>query len=328
MAAELQSLKNTVAPRPSLGSLTTELPPIRPVQFSSASPPVPSLPQLTLPGTLSGTLPGGLPTPGTLPGPFLSNLGVPTLPPPIFTRPRPFSISSEASTPTPRASDAVSVSYSLAGLRRPAQPRALGSRVFSGDDINYYFDRYFEHFHPYFPVVRQRDPDICYERGHVLFWAIIMTACRRFAKDDSVYQFLMDSLLPEIWNAISRPPLKLPIINALLLVATWPFPDIRFLTDPSMIFTGIAMNSALLTGLHTGRGAHTEFTGLLDKVDTTDEEAVYTWAGCAIISHRYVNTLLLVWVHANLHIQSRCLYGVSVTESALQPNHRLPSRRE
>ncbi|KAJ4385315.1 hypothetical protein N0V85_008137 [Neurospora sp. IMI 360204] len=100
-----------------------------------------------------------------------------------------------------------------------------------------------------------------------------MTACRRFAKDDLVYQFLMDSLLPEIWNVISRPPLKLPIINALLLVATWPNPDIRFLTDPSMIFTGIAMNSALLTGLHTGRGAHTEFTGLLDKVDTTDEEA-------------------------------------------------------
>lgn len=158
--------------------------------------------------------------------------------------------------------------------------------MFSGDDINYYFDRYFEHFHPYFPVVLQRDPDICYERGHVLFWAIIMTACRRFAKDDLVYQFLMDSLLPEIWNAISRPPLKLPIINALLLVATWPNPDIRFLTDPSMIFTGIAMNSALLTGLHTGRGAHTEFTGLLDKVDTTDEEAIYTWAGCAIISHR------------------------------------------
>ncbi|KAK3494951.1 uncharacterized protein B0T23DRAFT_121741 [Neurospora hispaniola] len=286
LAAELQSLKNTVAPRPSLGGLTTELPPIRPVQFSSASPPVPSLPQLTLPGTLSGTLPGGLPTPGTLPGPFLPGLGVPTLPPPIFTRPRPFSISSEASTPTPRASDATSVSFSLAGLRRPAQPRALGSRVFSGDDINYYFDKYFEHFHPYFPVVRQRDPDICYERGHVLFWAIIMTACRRFAKDDSVYQFLMDSLLPEIWNAISRPPLKLPIINALLLVATWPNPDIRFLTDPSMIFTGIAMNSALLIGLHTGRGAHTEFTGLLDKVDTTDEEATYTWAGCAIISHR------------------------------------------
>src|SRR4051794_24758210 len=56
--------------------------------------------------------------------------------------------------------------------------------------------RYFEHFHPYLPVVRARDPDACYKRGPVLFWAVIMTACRRFARDDTAFQFLIDSLLP------------------------------------------------------------------------------------------------------------------------------------
>jgi len=148
--------------------------------------------------------------------------------------------------------------------------------------------RYFEHFHPYLPIVRSRDPDAIYKRGPVLFWAIIMTACRRFARDDTVFQFLIDSLLPEIWSSVSQPPLRLPIINSLLLLATWPFPTIRFLSDPSMIFAGIAMNSSFLTGLHTGQGGHSEFKGANCIKRDTDEEAIFTWAGCAIISHRCV----------------------------------------
>lgn len=96
----------------------------------------------------------------------------------------------------------------------------------------------------------------------------------------------MDTLLPEIWNEVSQPPLRLATINTLLIVAAWPPPTIRFLTDPSLIFTGIAMNSAFLTGLHTGHGSHSEFKSPLYKFDTTDEEATFTWAGCAILSHR------------------------------------------
>ena len=148
------------------------------------------------------------------------------------------------------------------------------------------YRRYFEHFHAYLPIVRTRDPDTCYRRGPVLFWAIIMTACRRFARDDTAFQFLIDSLLPLIWCSVSQPPLHLSIINAILLLATWPFPTIRFLTDPSLIFAGIAMNSSFLTGLHTGRGSHSEFKSAMHELDTTDEEATFTWVGCAIISHR------------------------------------------
>ncbi len=126
-----------------------------------------------------------------------------------------------------------------------------------------------------------------------------MTACRRFARDDTVFQFLIDSVLPEIWSSVSQPPLRLPIINSLLLLAAWPFPTIRFLSDPSLIFAGIAMNSSFLRGLHTGRGSHSEFKAIDCKSDETDEEAIFTWAGCAIISHRYV-------IHLRVHA-SCCL---------------------
>ncbi|KAK0623320.1 hypothetical protein B0T14DRAFT_172968 [Immersiella caudata] len=257
LAAELQTIKEAVAPsRPPLISVPPELPPVRPVPV-----PLPVHQQI--------------PSSNYLPAP--SNL---------FNRLRPYPLQSETPATTPgvvRINDGTLPSGPMA---LPAEPRALGSRVFSGEEINYYFDKYFEHFHPYLPIVRTRDPDICYKRGHVLFWAIIMTACRRFARDDTVFQFLIDSLLPEIWSSVSQPPLRLPIINSLLLLATWPFPTIRFLSDPSIIFAGIAMNSSFLTGLHTGQGGHSEFKGLGCEQLDTNEEATFTWAGCAIIYHR------------------------------------------
>ncbi|KAK4196627.1 hypothetical protein QBC40DRAFT_286955 [Triangularia verruculosa] len=204
----------------------------------------------------------------------------------IFNRPRLYSVSSEHAVPPPLTPAGSNVPSTTGHTQHPAEPRALGSRVFSGEDIDYYFEKYFEHFHPYLPIVRVKDPNACYERGQVLFWAIIMTACRRFARDATAFQFLIDSLLPLIWSAISQPPLDLSVINAVLLLATWPFPTIRFLSDPSMIFAGIAMNSSFLMGLHTGRGSHSEFKHATEENDTTDEEATFTWAGCAIISHR------------------------------------------
>ncbi|KAK3375045.1 hypothetical protein B0H63DRAFT_264837 [Podospora didyma] len=269
LAAELQTIKDAVAPRPLL-SVGADVPPPPP------PPPPARQPQLPAHNPL---VPQPQPQPLLLAGSFL-----PTLPG-LFSRQRPFAVQGGEIPALPPIGISDVPPTALAGHR--AEPRALGSRVFSGEDINYYFDKYFEHFHPYLPVVRARDPDACYKRGPVLFWAVIMTACRRFARDDTAFQFLIDSLLPEIWNAVSQPPLRLPIINSLLLLTTWPFPTIRFLSDPSVIFAGIATNSSFLTGLHTGRGAHSEFSGLgACHSDATDEEATYTWAACAIISHR------------------------------------------
>ncbi|KAK0621262.1 hypothetical protein B0T17DRAFT_591184 [Bombardia bombarda] len=227
LAAEVQTIKEAVAPRPaSIPNKTADLPP-----------PIPSLP------------------PAQLPSPHIA---------------------------TPSLADTF-----INGPPNPfGRSRALGSRVFSGGDISFYFEKYFEHFHPYLPIVRMRDPDACYKRGPVLFWTIIMTACRRYARDSTVYQFLQDKILPEIWGQVSQPPLRLPTINALLLLATWPFPTIRFLSDPSLVFVGIALNSAFLSGLHTGYGSHPEFKALFHTFDTTDEEACFTWAACAIVSHR------------------------------------------
>jgi len=96
-----------------------------------------------------------LPRPQLPPQPLADNTFLPA-PPSLFSRLRPYSLQSETPAPTPGEVRINDVVLPPGQLARPAEPRALGSRVFSGEEINYYFDKYFEHFHPYLPIVRTR----------------------------------------------------------------------------------------------------------------------------------------------------------------------------
>jgi len=111
LAAEVQTIKDAVAPR-SILSAAPELSPVRdPVQ---------------------------LPRPQLSPHP-LADTFLPT-PPNLFSRPRPYSLQSETPAPPPiKMPDVSSLTASLPP--HAAEPRALGSRVFSGEEINYYFDK-------------------------------------------------------------------------------------------------------------------------------------------------------------------------------------------
>lgn len=148
--------------------------------------------------------------------------------------------------------------------------------------------RYFEHYHPYMPIVRQRDPNQCYESGQLLFWVIIYVATRRYARNSTAMPFLMEALRKEIMGAVTDMPLKLPAANALVLVCTWMFPDIRFMSDPGSLYSAIALNAATNLGAHTGKGNHPEYSVGVFQNSFSNEEAAYTWAGINIVCQRYV----------------------------------------
>lgn len=169
---------------------------------------------------------------------------------------------------------------------RSSQPRALKSRVFSSQDIDHYFDNYFENFHPYFPIVRIREPDAIYNSGPVLFWAIVVTACRTSSHDGGVFDFLVDAVRKDVWDSLSDPPISLATINALLILSVWPLPTIRFMKDPSPMYVSLLMNSCYLLGIHTGRGDYPAHTYPTYRLTVSDEEAVYSWIGYNIISQR------------------------------------------
>ncbi|KAI1768724.1 hypothetical protein GGR53DRAFT_349775 [Hypoxylon sp. FL1150] len=173
----------------------------------------------------------------------------------------------------------------------PILPRALGSQPFSGDDIEYYFQKYFENYHPYMPIVQVRDPNKCYESGSLLFWVIIYIASRRYARGPKVLPFLLESIRKDAFAAICIIPLSMSSINALVLLCTWIFPDVRFVNDPTSLFSSVCMNTALQLGIHTGRGAHPEYSHGVFQNSFSDQEASFTWAGYNIIAQRVSSSM-------------------------------------
>jgi transcriptional regulatory protein LEU3 len=142
-----------------------------------------------------------------------------------------------------------------------------------------------QHFHPFFPILRKKDPDECYEACPALFWVIIFIARRRYGKNDDILSTVAEHVAKEIWVPLSSPAMGVEGIHAALLLSSWPLPSIRFITDPSTAYTSMAMNTCLLSGFHTGRGNHSEFCfASRGHVTSTDEEASSTWLACCILT--------------------------------------------
>ncbi|KZL78437.1 binuclear zinc transcription factor [Colletotrichum tofieldiae] len=260
---EVQTIKNAVNPSPV--SAARALPP--------AALPLPS-PSTAYPAV-------GVFSDHNRPPPSASRVSLPALSPVPQSRP-----TEQVPTPT-----LTSHTTPTGPARQPAQPRALGSKVLSGEDIDFYFDHYLEHFHPYFPIVRSQDPDRLYKQSPILFWTLIAVSSRRYTRDAGLFPFLVENLPREVWAAVSTPPISMSTVNALLVLCTWPLPTIRFLNDPSSSYVAIAQNAALLLGLHTGSGTHPEFCiGPNRQTDITDEEACFAWMGYNIQAQRVASS--------------------------------------
>ncbi|KAM0436126.1 hypothetical protein ACHAPT_003018 [Fusarium lateritium] len=174
--------------------------------------------------------------------------------------------------------------YEKAG---PTKPRVLGDRLLPSEDIDWYFEKYLQCFHPYLPILRKRDPDECYEACPTLFWAVIYVASRRYARDEHIFTTLVDRLNREVWTLLAAVALDLEAIHAILVLCAWPFPTIRFVTDPSPLLISVALNSCMLLGLHTGSGSHSRFLiGGRQNLTSTDHDASVTWIFCCILSQR------------------------------------------
>jgi len=155
---------------------------------------------------------------------------------------------------------------------------------------------YFRHFHPDLPLLTTRDPNTCYDASHLLFWAIILISTRRRHQSSantatpatSIVRLLSEYIKATTDSTITRVPLSLPQIQAILLIAAWAlYPGARFINDPALWLMSTATNSCLLLGLHTGRGTHAEFSHVgVAGSRISDHEASVTWVACCILSLR------------------------------------------
>lgn len=122
-----------------------------------------------------------------------------------------------------------------------------------------------------------------------LFWTIIAVVSARLYEgaDNSLFDRIRvryDELLKtEILNA----PLPLQKIQALLHLCMWPLPVETQTQDPSWLYCGIALNSALYMGLHR-QGPMPSLRSVGVASGSTQARA-NTWLGCFYVSTAYVD---------------------------------------
>ncbi|XEV05506.1 hypothetical protein FSHL1_010793 [Fusarium sambucinum] len=188
---------------------------------------------------------------------------------------------------SPQQSESFTPAAPLLQKTEPTKSRVINGHVVSGQDIDWYFEKYLQCFHPYLPILRKKDPDQCFEASPTLFWTVVFTACRRYAKSGQIVTSLLDTLNRDVWGLLRAVALDIETIHVLLIICSWPFPTIRFVTDPSPTFVSSALNACMLLGLHTGRGSHPSFLiGGRQHMTCTDYEASITWMFCCILAQR------------------------------------------
>ncbi|OAA58892.1 Zn(2)-C6 fungal-type DNA-binding domain protein [Cordyceps fumosorosea ARSEF 2679] len=169
----------------------------------------------------------------------------------------------------------------------PTEARMLGEHVVSGHDVDWYFNKFLQCFHPALPILRKRDPDECYEASPTLFWVVIYVTCRRYTTDRVFFRALVDYVEKDISKALMEPAMTLETAHAALFLCAWPLPVIRLLTDTSTTYISIVMTGIMMIGAHTGRGSHKQFCiGSRKARVFSDEEAASTWVACCALAQK------------------------------------------
>jgi hypothetical protein len=84
-----------------------------------------------------------------------------------------------------------------------------------------------------------------------------------------------------IGKVVVNPPRSVEVVQALLILCTWPFPFYSTLDDPSFVYCGIATQIGLQIGLHRP-GLSQEFSKRKEVLKIDDHVRNSTWMACFI----------------------------------------------
>ena len=149
---------------------------------------------------------------------------------------------------------------------------------------------YFDHFHPFFPVLESlMSPDEYYESCPFLFWIVIAVASRRYSEDMTVLSGLAISVPKLLWERVSDHPLPYNVVQALLIFCMWPFPGTHMWSDASATYSSIALHAAFHMGLHRPdyAGEYTRNPRSSKPVHLSSRDPLErrkTWAGVNIVT--------------------------------------------
>lgn len=190
-----------------------------------------------------------------------------------------------------------------ASMRQPRQittvhdsrSRSLGDITVSFSEIENLFSIYFEQYHHFLPIL---DPDKTHAQYHevspLLFWTVLSIAMRTYQPDASLLQKLTPVLSVRLWTDIGScgkliggmSGVDISEIQTLLLLATWPLPNLHLWSDRSMTMAGMALTSGMYMGLHRP-GFDAEYSRQPPKLDgklITQRSSIWVAAYCLNVS--------------------------------------------
>lgn len=134
----------------------------------------------------------------------------------------------------------------------PSSTYTLNGVTLNNERVLRLHKRFVERYLPYLPILETHSPEELYEQSKLLFWTVMVTACQ---SDPNPQQY--NQLWPHVKNLIIETcwlhtPRSTHVVQALLVLATWPLPNMKILDDWSYRLIGLAKNISLQLGLHRG----------------------------------------------------------------------------
>lgn len=77
--------------------------------------------------------------------------------------------------------------------------------------------RFFQHYHPYTPLLDPAVlPDEYYAQSPLLFWTIILIASRRYTDEPGLFVSLAAPVKKMLWDTIANPPHTWHVVQSIL----------------------------------------------------------------------------------------------------------------
>lgn len=133
----------------------------------------------------------------------------------------------------------------------------------------------------------QQTSEIYYEMSPLLFWSIIAVAARQFQLEDGFLSQLAGELSRLLWATVASNTSSMCHIQAMLLLACWPLPDVRLWTDKSLTLSKMAVNAAMMMGLHRPGSEHEYLKDLTKPYNQWEiRERSRTWIASVALCQR------------------------------------------
>ena len=130
-----------------------------------------------------------------------------------------------------------------------------------------------------------------------LFWTIVVLVSARTHEGDvdDLYSRIRGPYDQLLKTEVLSVPLPLSKIQALLHICMWPLPCEVQTQDPSWVYCGIALNSALYLSLHRSRSMPS--LHCVGVASGSPQIRANTWLGCFYVSTSYVViTRNILWI--------------------------------